>query len=211
MPEWSFRVRNFLVLFFLVALFFSDIRAADPDMKSLVQQLIKAAGGEDKLLKLFRYKEKLNVSSDPNKKPNERTSVVEPPNYWWMNKKERVSQEKEPAIFLVWGWTLGAITDPKSKLETIPELKDGDQTLVGIRVSETVKPAMDLYFDKATYLLVRIDWRTDIHRFSETKEHDGVKYPSKCIGYKKNSSKPWYFTEITDVERLMDLPFGLKR
>jgi hypothetical protein len=70
---------------------------------------------------------------------------------------------------------------------------------------------MDLYFDKATYLLVRIDWRTDIHRFSETKEHDGVKYPSKCIGYKKNSSKPWYFTEITDVERLMDLPFGLKR
>jgi len=163
------------------------------------------------LLKLFRYKEKLNVSSDPNKKPNERTSVVEAPNYWWMNKKERVSQEKEPAIFLVWGWTLGAITDPKSKLETIPELKDGDQTLVGIRVSETVKPAMDLYFDKATYLLVRIDWRTDIHRFSETKEHDGVKYPSKCIGYKKNSSKPWYFTEITDVERLMDLPFGLKR
>jgi len=136
-------VRNFLALFFLVALFFADIRAADPDMKSLVQQLIKAAGGEDKLLKLFRYKEKLNVSSDPNKKPNERTSVVEAPNYWWMNKKERVSQEKEPAIFLVWGWTLGAITDPKSKLETIPELKDGDQTLVGIRVSETVKPAMD--------------------------------------------------------------------
>jgi len=204
-------MRFFATLLFLAAPLFANAQAAEPDTKSLVSQAVKAAGGEDKLLKLFRYKEKLNVSSDPEKKPNERTSVIEAPNYWWMNKKERVKEEKEPAIFLVWGWTLGAITEPKSKLETIPELKDGDQTLVGIRVSETVKPAMDLYFDKATHLLVRIDWRTDIHRFSETKEHDGVKYPSKCIGYKKNTGKAWYFTEITEVERLKELPSGLKR
>jgi hypothetical protein len=204
-------MRSFATVLFLVAPLFAIARAAEPDTKALVQQACKAAGGEDKLLKLFRYKEKLNVSSDPDQKANERTSVVEAPNYWWMNKKERVKEEKEPAIFLVWGWTLGAITEPKSKLETIPELKDGDRMIVGIRVSETVKPAMDLYFDQATHLLVRIDWRTDIHRFSVTKEHDGVKYPSKCIGYKKNTGKPWYFTEITEVERLKELPSGLKR
>ena len=122
-----------------------------------------------------------------------------------------MKDESEPAIFLVWGWTLGAITDPKSKLEVIPELKDGDKTLVGLRVSETIKPAMEIYFDKTSNLLVRIDWRTDIHRFSDHKEHDGVKYPSKCIGYKKATNKPWYFCEITEVERLKELPAGLKR
>ena len=31
--------------------------------------------------------------------------------YWWVGKKERVKDEKEPATFLVWAWTLGAVTD----------------------------------------------------------------------------------------------------
>lgn len=189
----------------------SPALAADPAPKDVVAAAIKAAGGEEKLLKLFRFKETLNVSSDPAKKGTVRVSVCEPPTYWWVGKKERVKEEKEPATFLVWAWTLGMLTDAKSKLEAIPGAAEDDKPTVGVRVSGTVTPAMDLHFDKETHRLVRIDWRADIHRFSDWKETDGAKYPAKCVGYKKATNKPWYFTEISEVERLKELPDGLKR
>jgi hypothetical protein len=194
-----------------VVLLGSFAGAVEPDVKALVRQVVAAAGGEEKLLKLFRMKERLNVSSDPEKKGAERVSVLEPPAHWWLGKRDRVTQDKEPATFLVWGWTLGALTDPKSKVEALDEITEGDKPAVGLRVSESITPPMDLYFDKAEHRLVRIDWRSDIHRFSEWKEIDGVKYPAKCIGYKKNTGKPWYFTEILELERLQELPEGLKR
>lgn len=203
--------RRCLALVVAFAISCGLVSAAEPDAKEKISSAVKAVGGEDKLLKLFRIKERLNVSPDPEKQGSERTSVLEPPKYWWLGKRERVSQDKEPATFLVWGWTLGAITDPKSKVESIPDIKDGDADLFGLRVSETVTPPMDLYFDKTTSRLVRIDWRSDIHRFSEWKDHDGVKYPAKCIGFKKSSGKPWYFTEILELERLKELPAGLTR
>lgn len=188
--------------------------AAEPAPELLVKQVITAAGGEDKLLKLFRTRETVNVSSDPQKKVPERVSVYEPPKYWWTGKNERVKDEQkpdEPAIFLVRAWTLELLTNPDSKLESIPDAVESDKPAFGIRVSGTVSPAMDLYFDKAESRLVRIDWRSDIHRFTDWKEHDGVKYPAKCAGYKKASGKPWYFSEIIELERLTTLPDGLKR
>jgi len=189
----------------------SVARAAEPDPKEAVQKVVKAVGGEEKLLQLFRVKERLNVSADAAAKGNERVSVLEPPNLWWVGKRERVKEEKEPATFLVWAWTLRILTDPKSKLETIPDVTEGDKPAFGLRVSGTVTPAMDLYFDKADNRLVRIDWRQDIHRLSDWKEHDGVKYPAKCVGYKKSTGTPWYYTEILELERLKELPEGLKR
>lgn len=195
--------------------FLSDsATASEPDPKPLVEQVIAAAGGEDKLLKLFRTRETVNVSSDPEKKVPERVSVYEPPKYWWTGKNERVKDEQkpdEPAIFLVWAWTLGVLTDPATKLAVIPEIIESDKPAFGLRVSGTVTPAMDLYFDKADSQLIRIDWRSDIHRFHDWKEYDGVKYPAKCVGYKKTTGKPWYFSEIVTLERLKELPEGLKR
>lgn len=154
------------------ALLPSFANSTEPETKTLVKQVVTAAGGEDKLLKLFRIRERLNVSPDPKKKGAERMSVLEPPKYWWVGKRERVKEEKEPATFLVWAWTLGALTDPKSKLEVIPEVTESDKPAFGLRVSGTITPPMDLYFDKAEGRLVRIDWRQDLHRFSEWKEHD---------------------------------------
>ena len=197
-----------------VSLLSVSTSASEPDPKSLIKQVVTAAGGEDKLLKLFRMRETVNVSSDPEKKVPERVSVYEPPKYWWTDKNERVENEnapKEPATFLVWAWTLGALTDPKSKVELIPEVKESGKPAFGLRVSGTISPEMDLYFDKADSLLARIDWRTDILRFSDWKEHDGVKYPAKCVGYKKATGKPWYFSEIIELVRLKELPQGLKR
>lgn len=197
----------------LVLLFFACgvAGAADPDPKDVVKQAVEAAGGEAKLLKLFRIREKLVVNADPKAKGIDRTSVLEPPEHWWVGKTDRVKVEKEPATFLVWAWTLGVLTDPKSKLESIPEVKENDKPATGIRVSGTVTPAMELYFDKADHRLVRIDWRTDIHRLEDWKEHDGAKYPTKCTGYKKATGKAWYYSEIVELTRLKELPDGLKR
>ena len=200
-----------LVCLFCVSSLTGVASADEATPERLVKQVITAAGGDDKLLKLFRTRETVNVSSDSEKKAPERVSVYEPPKYWWTGKNERVKDEKkpdEPAIFLVWAWTLGVLTDPESKLELIPEVLESDKAAVGLRVSGTVTPAMDLYFDKAETRLVRIDWRSDIHRFSDWKEHDGVKYPAKCVGYKKATGKPWYFSEIIELERLKELPEG---
>lgn len=184
---------------------------ADATPAEVVKKVVTAAGGEDKLLKLFRIKERLAVSSDAKAKGSERVSVLEPPKYWWLGKVERVKDEMEPATFLVWAWTLGALTDPQSKLEVVADITEADKPAFGLRVSGTINPPMDIYFDKAGSRLVRIDWRNDIHRFSDYKEHDGVKYPARCVGYKKATGKPWYFTEIVELERLKELPAGLKR
>jgi len=187
---------------------------SEPDLTTVVKQIFTAVGGEDKLLRLFRTRETVNVSSDPEKKVPDRVSVYEPPKYWWTGKNERVKNEAkpdEPATFLVWAWTLGILTDPASKLEVLPDVVESNRPAIGLRVSGTVTPPMDLYFDKAESRLVRIDWRSDIHRFSDWKEFDGVKYPAKCAGFKKGTGQPWYFSEIIELERLKDLPEGLKR
>jgi hypothetical protein len=77
--------------------------------------------------------------------------------------------------------------------------------LIGLRVSGTINPAMDTYFDKKENRLARIDWRNDIHRFSEWKDLDGLKYPSRTIGYRK-SGVAWYQSDITELTRLKELP-----
>lgn len=204
-----------LLPFLLLALL-SPSRGQDApppaDPRPLVTKAVAAVGGEDKLLKLFRMKERFHFGAEPTppagKQPSTRESVLEAPAYWWLNKKDRTD---EPAKFDVWGWTLGAITDAKSKIEVVPDVVDEGKPAFGLRVSETVKPPMELYFDKKDHLLVRLDWRSDIYRFSDWKEHDGVKYPSKCIILKKSTGKPWFFHEITELERLKELPAGIER
>ncbi|MDZ4687087.1 MAG: hypothetical protein SH850_18580, partial [Planctomycetaceae bacterium] len=64
--------------------------AAERTPAEIVAKVVATAGGEDKLLKLFRVEERLAISSDPAKPGNPRTSVIEPPTHWWLGKKERV-------------------------------------------------------------------------------------------------------------------------
>jgi hypothetical protein len=207
------RITGLIILGAFVSLC-AAARSAEPDAPALVKQAIQAVGGQDKLLKLFRTRETVNVSTDAKKQVPERKSIYEPPLYWWTGKNERVideKQPKEPATFLVWAWTLGVLIEPKSKIERIPDIKEADRPAFGLRISETIKPPMDIYFDQEKSLLVRIDWRSDIHRFSDWKEHDGVKYPAHCVGYKKATGQPWYYSQIVELERLKELPEGYKR
>lgn len=198
-------LRVLLITSLILTGLLQSLRAAEPVPQAVVQQTIAAVGGEEKLLKLFRIKEKLVLGENPEGKGIERTSVLQPPGKWWVGKKERVTEEKEPAIFLVWAWTLAPLTDDKSKLEAISPMEIANRPHFGIRVSGSIDPPLDMYFDVETRLLTRIDWRRDQHVFSDWKEHDGVKYAAKCTGYRP-TGKAWYHTEVLSLERLAELP-----
>jgi hypothetical protein len=200
---------HFLCLFVAFSIStFAQAQTADP--KPLVEKALAAVGGKDKLLKIFRIKEIFHFGNTPmpaeGKKRSTRESILSQPDKWWINKKER---GVEPAKDDVRAWSLDLLVDEKSKFEVIPDLTDEGIKLLGLRVSGSVTPAMDFYFDKETSLLHRLDWRGDFYRFSEWKEHDGLKYASKTIIFKVNGSKPWFFHEVTEIERLAQLPEGL--
>jgi len=197
----------------IVSLSVPAVRAAesasvDLPPTELAKKAIEAAGGGEKLLKVFRMKEELYLGSAT--KPTVRNSVLEPPAHWWMGGRDRVVQDKEPAIDLVWGWSLAILVDPKSKLAAAPAAKVDDRPAVGVVVTESVKMPMTLYFDAETYRLVRIDHRGHQTLFSDYREVDGFRYPAKSKGINP-SGKEWYHTEITSVERLAELPAELKK
>jgi hypothetical protein len=196
------------VIFFLILATSAPAQTADP--KPLVEKAVNAIGGNEKLLKIFRIKEIFHFGSTPEpaegKKRSTRESILSQPDKWWINKKERGA---EPAKDDVRAWSLDLLVDAKSKIEGIPDLADEGKTCFGLQVSGSVDPAMKFYFDKETNLLHRLDWRGDFYRFSDWKEHDGLKYASKTIIFKLKDNKPWFYHEVTELERLAQLPEGL--
>lgn len=184
--------------------------AATADAKPLIEKAITAIGGEEKIFRLFRIKERFNFGNVLAEvdKSSSRDSVMEPPLYWWVGGVDRTD---EPAKFDLWGWTLGALVDPESIVAVIPEVIENEKPAPGLRVSGTIDPAMDLYFDPENHRLIRIDWRGDIYRFSEWKEYDGTGYHAKTVMFKVKAKEPWLFHEILELERLTDLPAGLER
>jgi hypothetical protein len=203
-------MKHCLLSLLAVLLLTTFVQAQNVDSKPLVEKALIAVGGKDKLLKIFRIKEIFHFGSTPEpaegKKRSSRESILSQPDKWWINKKER---GVEPAKDDVRAWSLDLLVDEMSKFEVIPDLSDEGKTLLGLRVSGSVAPAMDFYFDKETTLLHRLDWRGDFYRFSDWKEHGGLKYASKTIIFKVNGSKPWFFHEVTEIERLAKLPEGL--
>lgn len=198
-------LRSILALLIVTSAF---VQAADS--QPLVEKALSAVGGKDKLLKTFRIKEVFHFGSAPEpaegKKRSTRESILSQPDKWWINKKER---GVEPAKDDVRAWSLDLLVDEKSKIEVIPDLTDEGKACFGLRVSGSVTPAMDFYFDMETSLLHRLDWRGDYYRFSDWKEHDGLRYAAKTIIFKKKDDKPWFFHEVTELERLAKLPDGL--
>lgn len=186
----------------------AQAQTADP--QPLVEKALAAVGGKDKLLKIFRFKEIFHFGDQPEppagKARSTRESFYSQPDKWWLGKKERGD---EPAKDDVRAWSLDLLVDEKSTFGIIPDLTDEGRSCSGLRISGSVTPAMDLYFDRETTLLHRLDWRGDFYRFSDWKEHDGLKYASKTIIFKKKDGKPWFFHEVTELERLAQLPAGL--
>ena len=97
--------------------------------------------------------------------------------------------------------------DPQSKLELLPERTEDGTPLSGLRVERDHHAAdgsLLRQIDASPRL--RIEWRSDIHLFSEWKEIDGLSYPSRTVGVKKKDGKIWYQTDILEIERLSELP-----
>ncbi len=176
----------------------------------IAAQAIQAVGGPAKVLRLFRIKERFNFGptlAAPDQATT-RVSIIEAPRYWWLNGKDRTD---EPAKFDVWGWSLGVLTDPATVIENLAGVEENGGITVGLRVSGTIDPAMDLHFDPATWRLVRMDWSNDIYRFSEWREQDGTGYQFKTIMFKRKTFEPWFYHEILELEQLSELPEGLVR
>ena len=151
-------------------------------------------------------KERFNSGPERKSPGKTRTSVLEPPDHWWIGKKER---GEEPGKVTTWAWTLGILTHPDSQIEIIPEVTENEVTLSGLRITGTVKPALDMYFDRDTHKLVRIDWRKDIYLFSEWTDFDGTRYPAKSVMLRRETRKPWFHHEIIELERLAEIPSDL--
>lgn len=202
---------RFLLLVIALALANSaPAQTADP--KPLVDKALAAVGGKDKLLKIFRIEEIYHSGSTPEppagKKRSTRISVIEQPDHWWIGANER---GEEPAKDDVRAWSLDLLTDPQSKIEKIPDFTEEGIVCAGLQISGSVTPAMKLYFDPQTYLLRRLDWRGDYYRFSDWREHDGLRYAAKTILFKLKDDKPWFFHEITALERLASVPSELPK
>jgi len=124
-----------------------------PAPAEIVPRAINAVGGEAKMLRLFRIKERLNSGSTLAAPDVAKTweSIIEAPRCWRLNRKDRTG---EPAKFDVWGWNLGVLTDPATVVEGLAGVEENGVTTIGLRVSGAVDPAMDLDFVPTTWRLI---------------------------------------------------------
>lgn len=190
--------------------------ADDADPSKRVQQVVAAAGGEEKLLKLFRFRERVLITSTPaapvtpDEKGN-RSSVVEVSGKWWIG---TVPRDKDKVRVLCWAWSLRLLLDPKSKVVLIDDITVGDKPAFGLRVTESVKEPIDLYFDRGDKRLVAIDYTDTRHVFSQWKKtEEGSSYPSHVAGFRfvdraalKLNDTQWYQTDIVELTPLRALP-----
>tara|TARA_R110002020_G_scaffold122560_7_gene278241 strand:- start:195 stop:506 length:312 start_codon:yes stop_codon:yes gene_type:complete len=87
-------------------------------------------------------------------------------------KRSFEEKEKRAGHKIGWIWTLEAFTELQTNVEPIADIEETGKSLAGLRLSGSISAVMDVYFDKGTPRLVRIYWRSDIHRFSDWKQQD---------------------------------------
>ena len=195
--------------------------AGESDPQELFAQVLETAGGEEKLLKLFRLRERVLVTKTPaepvrqDEKGN-RTSVVEVSGDWWIGKARRY---KDKVRILCWAWSLRLLLDPQSTVQSCHDITVNGKPAFGLRVTESVKMPIDLFFDVESKRLVAIDYDDTRHVFSEWKKTtDGQHYPSHVVGFRFTNrdagtlaSNQWYQTDILELVPLDELPIELNR
>lgn len=196
------------------------LKADEAEPKMLVEQVVEAAGGEEKLLKLFRFRERVLITSTPaapvttDEKEN-RTSVVQVGGDWWIGENKR---DKDKVRVLCYAWSLRLLLDPKSSVKRMADTIVAEKPAFGLRVSDSVQEPIDLLFDKESRRLVALDYTDTRHIFSEWKTTtEGHQYPSHVVGFRfANRSagmlneKQWYQTDILEPTTLTELPTKLK-
>ncbi len=195
--------------------------AAEDDAQKVVEQVIGAIGGEEKLLKLFRFRERVLITSTPAAAPaadekGNRTSTIEVGGRMWVGTNPR---EKDKVRILIWAWSLGILKAPEAKLAVIKDARVSDKPALGLQVTGMTKEPLELYFDAQSKLLVAIDYTDTRHLFSEWKKTEaGHSYPSHVVGHrfadrakKTLQEKQWYQTDILELTPLTELPADLKK
>ncbi len=181
------------------------------DAKAYAHQIVSNHGGADKLLRIFKFSETYYMGGDLTKKGTDRTSMIQPPNLWYVGKTERVSNSGKGSVCQdIWMWTLAPLIDPNTKLEIVPDIDVEGKLAHGLRVSGTIEPSITAFFDANTEDLVRIDWRAQVFTFSNPVEVDGTRVPSKCVLLGKDG-KERIRTELRSIERLQNLPADLPK
>jgi hypothetical protein len=201
----------FIVGFASLIIAFGGTALADDQAPArvLADKIVASHGGADKLLRTFKFEETYLF---PNReKGTDRTSIIQPPNLWYVGKKERVSEENKGGVCHdVWMWTLAPLVDPATKLEALPDATIEGKAAHALKVSGTIEPAMSVFFDAATNDLLKIEWKGEQFFFSAPVAVDGTRLPSKAILIGKNG-KERMRTELKKIERLSELPADLPK
>ena len=194
-------------LIFFVALLHASLLGQDAS--ALAQKIIASHGGSSALLRTFTFTEVFRLAG--KEKGTERTSTLQPPLLWYVGKTERVSEENKGGVCHdVWMWTLAPLVDPATKLEALPDTMVEGKPARGLKVSGSLKPAMDVFFDAATDDLLKIEWKGEQFLFSAPMPVDGTRVPSQCVLIGKNG-KERMRTELKKIERLSELPMALPK
>lgn len=207
-----------LVSFSCLAL--PSVISQEQHKEAFVDRVFKEAGGKENLPRNYRFVDRIWVNRDPaelakpldDRKP--RNSYIAAPNLWWLSRGTKwVERGEENAKWLAYGWSLGVLDDPKAIVKPLPDLTDPETKvkMVGIQVSGAIDPAMDLYFDRESMLLIRLDWKREICRFSEPRDFGGYLLSTRCTGYRKNTGKPWYTSVVDEVERVDRIPENVSK
>jgi hypothetical protein len=197
--------RLFALLLVMAAPLFAIGQADDP--AKFAAEIVRRHGGPERLLKVFRMEETFSLNG--GKKNTDRTSLLQPPDFWYVGQTERVSESGKGSVCQdIWMWTLGPLVDPKTKLAAAPDSMVAGRNARALKVSGTIEPAIVAYFDAETFGLVRIDWKGQRFVFSAPKEFDGTTLPTHCVLYGKDG-KERIRTDIRVIQRLAKLPAGL--
>jgi hypothetical protein len=212
------------ILALAVALLTQPLRALADERETpvdeSVDQAIKAVGGKEKLLDVFRFHERVLITSTPaplvaGETSGNRTSVVKVGGGWWVGTKKR---NKDKVRVLCWAWSLRILLDDKSKIEAIPDIVVDRKPAFGLRVTGSVKEPIDLFFDRESKRLRAIDYTDTRHVFSDWKKtKEGHLYPAHVVGFRfadRNlrtvQEKQWYQTDILELVPLKELPSELR-
>ncbi|MDG2014953.1 MAG: hypothetical protein P8J33_15725 [Pirellulaceae bacterium] len=218
-------MRNTIGIFTLVvAVLAQPLRAhadeAGASVDESVSHVVKAVGGKEKLLDVFRFSERVLITSTPTPVVSgetnaNRTSVVRSGGGWWIGPNKR---NKDKVRVLCWAWSLRILLDDKSKIEAIPDIVVDKKPAFGLRVTGSVKAPIDLFFDKTSKRLKAIDYTDSRHVFTNWKEtQEGHLYPAHVAGFRfadrrlsTLQEKQWYQTDILELVPLKKLPSELK-
>jgi hypothetical protein len=128
--------------------------------------------------------------------------------------KEELEELREEA-YARWVMTLLPLTEKGFKLEPLGEVRVGDQPAVGLKVTHKGHRPIDLYFDKATGVLVRSlhtvregdRERSQETVWSEFQKQDGLLRPTRVV--MKRDGEPYAEGEMSDFRLLGELDDGL--